>query len=243
MELDELKREIAKIRWYHSIDLAHGITTPGAFRTVDTLARLGLPADFGGQTVLDVGAWDGFYSFEAERRGAGRVLATDHFCWSGEGWGTKAGFDFARKVLNSKVEDLDIDVLNLSPETVGTWDVVFYLGVLYHMRHPLLSLERIASVTRKMLILETHVDMLWTRRPALGFYPEAELDGDPTNLFGPNIAAVQAMLTGVGFRTVEILSKYSLARRLGRAVKWRLTGRGGFFSTVNQGRVVIHATR
>jgi tRNA (mo5U34)-methyltransferase len=243
LKRDEIEREVAKVRWYHSIDLGQGIITPGVFDTRDTLGRLGLPADLGGQTVLDVGAWDGFYSFEAERRGASRVLATDHFCWSGPGWGTKAGFDCARKVLDSKVEDLDIDVLDLSPEKAGIWDVVLFLGVLYHLPHPLLALERVASVTGKRLVLETHVDMLWTRHPALAFYPGEELDGDPTNWFGPNIVAVKAMLAGLGFRTVEVVSRYSMFRRLGRAVKWSLTRRGNFFRTANQGRVVIHATR
>ena len=52
--------------------------------------------------MLDIGAWDGALSFEAERRGASRVLATDSFCWSGEGWGTKDGFEFARKAIGSQ---------------------------------------------------------------------------------------------------------------------------------------------
>jgi len=243
MDLEELKQKVAAISWYHSIDLGNGIVTPGVFRTSDELKRLGLPADLGGHTVLDVGAWDGFYSFEAERRRASRVLATDHFCWSGKGWGTKAGFELARRALKSKVEDLEIDVLDLSPDRVGTWDVVLCLGVLYHMQHPLLALERVASVTGKCLILETHVDMLWTRRPAMAFYPGAELNRDPTNWWGPNVAAVRAMLTSVGFRTIDLVSEFSLPFRFGRAIKWSVVGRGGFLPTLAQGRLVVHAWR
>jgi len=104
-----------------------------------------MPENLAGKTVLDVGAWDGFFSFESERRRAERVLATDSFCWSGEG-GTKAGFELARKVLNSKVEDVEMDVLDLSPENIGTFDIVLFLGVLYHMRRPLLALERPGEV-------------------------------------------------------------------------------------------------
>ena len=74
--------------------------------------------------------------------------------------GTKAGFELARKALDSKVEDLSIDVLDLSPERIGKFDLVLILGVLYHMRHPLLALERVASVTKDQLVLETHVDFL-----------------------------------------------------------------------------------
>jgi len=239
----DLRQEVAAIRWYHTIDLGDGITTPGTFRTSDTLRRLGLPDDLHGKTVLDVGAWDGYYSFEVERRGAERVLATDHFCWSGEGWGTKDGFELARRALRSRVADKDIDVMDLSPATVGVWDVVLFLGVLYHLRHPLLALERVASVTGERLILETHVDLLNRTKPALAFYPRTELDSDPTNWFGPNVAAVRGMLETVGFRRLEVVSLSSLPYRLGRAAKWALKGRGRFFETLNQGRLVVHAWR
>jgi tRNA (mo5U34)-methyltransferase len=110
-----------------------------------------MPADLSGKAVLDIGAWDGFFSFEAERRGASRVLATDSFCWDGGGWGSKAGFELARHALKSHVEDKWIVVEDLSPETVGVFDVVFFLDVLYHMRHTLLVLERVASVTSGLL--------------------------------------------------------------------------------------------
>jgi tRNA (mo5U34)-methyltransferase len=243
MDTDDLRREVAQIPWFHRIDLGNGIVTPGVTDNVRTLGRLGFPDSFNAMTVLDVGAWDGFYSFEAERRGARRVLATDHFSWSGEGWGTKAGFELARRALDSKVEDKEIDVLDLSPESVGVFDVVFFLGVLYHMRHPLLALERIASVTGKWLLLETVVDMLWWRRPALAFYQGDELDRDPTNWFGPNPAALHAMLKTVGFRKTEIVSTYSLPHRVARAVKWTLNGRGSFLRTLSTARMVVHAWR
>ncbi|KAK0349139.1 hypothetical protein LTR94_034365, partial [Friedmanniomyces endolithicus] len=85
-----------------------------------------------GKTVLDIGAWDGFFSFEAERRGASRVLATDHFCWSGPGWGNQDGFKWVREATGSKVEDLDIDPMQITPEAVGEFDVVLLSGVIYH---------------------------------------------------------------------------------------------------------------
>ena len=73
-------------------------------------------------TVLDIGAWDGFFSFECERRGASRVVAADYYSWHDAGWGTKAGFQLAREALQSRVEDVDIDVMDLSPERIGTFD-------------------------------------------------------------------------------------------------------------------------
>ena len=174
--------------------------------TRKTLTDIRMPEDLAGRTVLDVGAWDGFYSFAAERRGAARILATDSFCWGGEGWGTKAGFLFARDALQSKVEDLDIDCMDIAPDTVGTWDVVLFMGVLYHLKNPLEALERMASVTNELLIVETLVDTrAGDERPLLTFYPGAELHGDPTNWFGPNVRAVTAMLDVAGFARIDVL--------------------------------------
>lgn len=78
-----------------------------------------------------------------------------------------------------------MDVYDLSPEKVGVFDVVLFLGVLYHLSHPLLGLERVASVTGDLLIPETHVDLLDHRRPAMAFYPGGKLGGDVTNWWGP----------------------------------------------------------
>jgi tRNA (mo5U34)-methyltransferase len=204
---ETLRAQVEQIKWWHPIDLGGGVVTPGIDVTPARLAEIRMPDDLTGRTVLDIGAWDGFFSFEAERRGAIRVLATDSYCWDGGGWGSKKGFELARRALRSRVEDKWIQVLDLSPETVGVFDVVLFLGILYHMKHPLLALERVASVTREQLIMQTQVDMLAVKRPAMAFYPASELGGDPTNWCGPNPAAVQAMLETVGFRNVEIISK------------------------------------
>jgi tRNA (mo5U34)-methyltransferase len=243
MTPEEIRTAVAGIRWFHSIHLGHGIITPGRFDNFRTLKRVSVPERLDGQTVLDIGAWDGFFSFEAERRGARRVLATDWFCWSGPGWGTKDGFELARRALHSRVEDKEIDVFDLSPDTVGVFDLVLFLGVLYHLKHPMLALERVFNVTGRQLILETHVDLLHSRRPAWAFYPNDELDRDPTNWFGPNPSAVVEMLKSVGFRRVEVVSLSSLPFRIARALKWRWQGRGRFWTTLNQGRLVVHAWR
>jgi len=240
---EALRAAVARIRWYHRIDLGHGIVTPGEADNLNVLKRLRLPKSFAGQTVLDVGAWDGFFSFEAERRGASRVLATDWFCWGGPGWGTKDGFGLAREVLHSRVEDREIDVLDLSPDSVGMFDIVLCLGVLYHMQHPLLALERVASVTRTLLILETHADMLSTRRPACAFYPNDELNRDPTNWWGPNPQALEWMLRTVGFRKIEVVWQprpVLLMRLLVGAIR-AARGAARLGAAINQSRIVVHA--
>jgi tRNA (mo5U34)-methyltransferase len=198
-----LMDEINQVNWWHQIDLGNGMTTPGRDDSAAKLTHVNLPQSLRGLSVLDIGAWDGFFSFECERRGAKRVVALDKVVWDWPVFG-KSGFELAHRVIGSKVEDVEMEVLDISPERVGVFDLVLFLGVLYHMRHPLLALERVASVTGKHLILETHVDMLECDRPVLAFYPGDECSNDSTNWCGPNRAAVEAMLRVVGFRKVEL---------------------------------------
>jgi tRNA (mo5U34)-methyltransferase len=195
--------------------------------------------------VLDVGAWDGFFSFEAERRGAERVVAVDGPAWREPAWGpggfgTKAGFELARRALGSSVEDRELDLEEISAATVGRFDVVLFLGVLYHLKHPWPVLERIASVCDGLLIVETHADLLDLRRPAMALYPGAEVAGDASNWWGPNVAALEAMLREEGFARVEVVHREPLPYRLARAAYRRV--RGPRFRA-QQGRVVVHAHR
>jgi tRNA (mo5U34)-methyltransferase len=239
-----LRARVDALRWYHTIDLGEGVVTNGADDTPLRLARLDLPASFAGLTVLDIAAWDGFFSFEAERRGASRVVAADYYSWHGPGWGTKAGFELAREALGSRVEDVDVDVMELSPDRLGTFDVVFFLGVLYHLRHPLLALEKVAAVTRGLLILETVVDMVGVGRPAAAFYPDRELNGDPTNWWGPNPAAVHGMLRTAGFdHVVTKTPERSTPFRAARAVAHWARGRNTLAGAFRQDRAVFHARK
>ena len=238
MDVEELKREVAGIRWWHQIELGQGIVTPGKDDSRRKLERLHLPQSLAGKSVLDFGAWDGFFSFEAERRGAARVLAADSGQWS---WSNKSGFELARRALGSRVEDLTIELWDLSPEKVGVFDLVLFLGVLYHVRDPMLALERIAGVTGKQLILETHVDMLFQRRPAIAFYEGDEVADDPSNWCGPNYAALKAMLRTVGFKRVEVVWRDSIARRAGRVLREAFVRRKSPFPVLQQARVVVHA--
>ena len=150
-------------------------------------------------------AWDGGYSFEAKKRGAGRVLATDHFCWVGEGWGKKETFDFARATLGLDVEDAILDVPDLSVQSVGQFDIVVFLGVFYHLRHPFLAMEQLSRIATKQLVVGTHLDALELDRPAMVFYPTTELQGDPTNWWGANPRCVLDMLKVLGFSHTEFM--------------------------------------
>lgn len=242
-----LEERVAAVRWYHRMPLPGGIVTPGVSDAHRVVSRLRLPQSLVGKSVLDIGAWDGFYSFECARRGAARVLATDSFSWSGESWGSKQGFLLARDALNLNgiVDDRDIDVMEISPERVGgVFDLVLFLGVLYHLRDPISAIERVASVCGGLLILETEIALEWVPWAAARVYPSRELNEDDTNWYAYNIKALTGLLRRAGFKEIRVVYRTSLLRRLGRVAKALAEDRGlSALKTFKSRRVVIHARR
>jgi tRNA (mo5U34)-methyltransferase len=209
-----MRDQIPTLPWFHQIDLGGGVVTPGKIpqRVLKAQADVYFKDGVAGKTVLDIGCWDGFNSFEAKRRGATRVLATDHYAWSPQCWGSRQSFETARAALELDVEAMDIELNDISPERVGTFDVVLFLGVFYHLRHPFLGLEKAASVCSGTIIVETHLDAWFSFRPAMVFYPTTELRGDGSNWWGPNKACVLAMLRDLGF-TAEFVRHPTSFRR------------------------------
>ena len=200
----KLSTQVQRYFWFHSIDLGNGVVTPGKKSSKVLRAEADAifgPLDLHGKSVLDVGAWNGYFSFEAKRRQARRVLATDHHCWSPEIQG-RTTFDLARTTLKLDVEGMDIDVPDLSPDRVGQFDVVLFLGVFYHLVDPIRALQNLAAVTKDVAVIETHLDLRAMDRPAMVFYPGTELNNDPTNWWGPNRQCVEALLKIVGFERV-----------------------------------------
>ena len=161
------------------------------------------PVELNGRSIIDIGTWNGAFSFEAKRRGAARVLATDHFAWNDSVLRGREGFELARSVLDLDIEATEIDVSDLSTEAVGTFDIVLFLGVFYHLFDPITALRRVAKLAREVLIVETHTDLLEMERPAMVMYPGAELNNDPTNWWGPNPACMVALLKEIGFAKVD----------------------------------------
>ena len=211
--MDGSPADSAPITWFHSHVFPDGEERRGA-KTIDVLrkeAEVVFRHGVTGENVLDIGASDGWFSFEAERRGAARVLACDHFHWSGPGWGDKRGFDHAHARYGSKVESRDMNVQEMSPSNPGVFDTVLLLGVLYHVKDPLNALEHAASVTGKTLVVET-VSAFDALPWKLATYFEGdEYHGDPTNFWAPNRACLAALLRDVGFRRVEITHNPNVA--------------------------------
>lgn len=203
---DEIRAAIGRVpRWRHSIELAPGISTPGD-PTKRVLRRLRLPADLTGKSVLDVGCSDGFFSFEAERRGASPVVAFDE--WSSPFVDRPAGFDTVHQLLDSKVQFHRLDLQALDPTQLGQFDVVLCLGVLYHLKHPLLGMEQLARLTKDMLILETEVTESIINTPGMRFVEGLYHGRDITTWWVPSISGVMQMARAAGFQRVETITLY-----------------------------------
>jgi tRNA (mo5U34)-methyltransferase len=201
--IDEIQAEIDQRTWFHCFDLGHGVKTAGCDPTLRKLKALHLPQNLAGKTVIDVGAYDGFFSFECERRGAAQVVACDHCVWNAPGSDARRNIEYVKRLLNSQIEILELPVEEISPTTAGMYDVVLFLGVLYHAPDPIGYLKNIHSITKELLVLETLVDVLHLAQPAAAFYPKDSLNQDDSNHWGPNRFAVEAMLEKVGFSRVE----------------------------------------
>lgn len=135
------KKSIESVKWHHDFELAPGLWTGGTYRPHGLLSRLSLPSDMTGMRVLDVGARDGFFSFECEKRGAD-VLAVDFVPQDA------TGFALAKSIVGSSVNYLHASIYELPKHNLGHFDVVLFLGVIYHLPDPYLALEIVYSLTR-----------------------------------------------------------------------------------------------
>lgn len=199
--------------WRHRIPLDDGKYTPGR---VDPHIwdKLHLPTRLDGMSFLDVGAFDGLLSFEAERRGASEILATD--IWStpvydDKWWDNlrpgKQGFELAHEYLNSDVDSKEIPIQELDPETVGTFDIVVCSDVIHHLKEPYANIENLTSVTDQLLVVGTYtadVRVSGRTAPTMNF-----LKSDPEEgaWWRPNVSCVSEMLKATGCNSTEI--KYS----------------------------------
>ncbi len=214
-EEDGLRGAVERLHWFHQIDFGGGVISPGLapLAQLQAQAEIYFAPGVSGKSVLDIGCWDGFNSIEAIRRGARRVLATDHWVWANHPWASRETIELARKHIAPALEIRDVDVPDLSPETVGRFDLVLFCGVFYHLRHPFQALEGVASLVTETLIVETHLDGCEIDRPAMIFYPGTELNGDGSNWWGPNRRCVEAMLKDVGFSHVEFTRHATVSGR------------------------------
>jgi SAM-dependent methyltransferase len=217
--------------WYHSIELAPGVVTPGQVDLRGLAARV-LPDDLSGLRALDVGTFDGFWAFELERRGA-QVIAIDVERLEAAEWPPLSrerleretrerdvelgrGFELAAGARGSAVERRLVSVYELSPEAVGgPVDLAFSGAIMLHLRDPVRALERIAgalSAGGELRLLEPfspRLTMLSPRRPAASF--GAAVEGFTWWL--PNLAALGGWLRAAGLRDERRLAVFRPPRR------------------------------
>lgn len=218
---DQIQQRVRSLgNWFHNMNLRGVWTAPGHFLGDYPNVKFqrfahALPKDLRGKTVLDIGCNAGFYSIEMKRRGASRVLAID--------------FDepyLAQAKFAAEILDADIEFQKLSVYDVGKlgeqFDLVIFMGVLYHLRHPLLALDLIREhVARDLLVFQSmqrgsqeveslEDDYPFEQQDIFNHpgYPkmhfiEKRYSGDPTNWWAPNRACSEAMLRSAGFQVME----------------------------------------
>ncbi len=221
-----LQERINAITWCHPLNLG-GIQTRPQWHVRRRFRRrlkfLQIPEDLTGKTVLDIGAWDGFFSFECERRGAKRVLAIDTYSWDNYG---KDGFLLAHDMLKSKVEHQRCAAEDIDPATLGTFDLVLFLGVFYHL------------VSTGTMILETHalVPAVHENYPLVSFFPGDGLEAGLPYEFSaePTMEALKQMLRAAGFTNVDV--KHTPSMRWLKKIKAAITTRP------ESGRAIVHAS-
>lgn len=203
-----------KTFWYHRIELPDE-TTPGQHPI--NIDAYHVPADLTGKRVLDVGAWDGFWSFEALRRGASEVVAIDN--WSDMPWLEKGQrtewdtFDYCKEKLGYGDECKRVTMSVYDVEKLGTFDVVFFFGALYHCRYPLLALDKLSSVCTDEIYIESAVcDDYSPYKDKIGagyangldivmeFYPGDQLGGVGSNWWAPTTKCLQLMVESAGWQ-------------------------------------------
>lgn len=219
--------------WFHKIEVAPGIITPGVQDTEGLLNHIKLPDDLTGKRVLDIGARDGLYSFECEKRGAAEVIALDYTTPD------TTGFNVAKQILNSNVKWVTANVYEIDQLNLGKFDLVLFLGVIYHLRHPYLAIDKIHDVLNigGKVVVESHIidggfvaeDGNWVNLAELNprlselnvaqIYESGKLVNDPSNAWAPSINTLVAMFKNSGF-TVDN--------------QWDYYFRGGLTATATQ---------
>jgi tRNA (mo5U34)-methyltransferase len=211
--------------WYHTMELAPGVVTPGWFDLRPIIDRMPWP-DVRGKRCLDVGTWDGFLAFELERRGASEVVCTDLSDESEWDWTPDAmsygpeymaelagpekgrGFLIARQALGSSVERRQMSIYDLSPDAVGQFDVVVCGSLLLHLRDPLRALNALRSVCSGVLLSAEEVRLGLTARAPRR--PLAELDGTKVQWWIPNVAGHRRMVESGGFSIERATRPYCI---------------------------------
>jgi tRNA (mo5U34)-methyltransferase len=206
--------------WYHRINL-NGIETPGFHPHLQYAYEI--PENLTGKRVLDVGAWDGYWTFEALKRGAKEVVAIDD--WSDMPYLDKSGkpriewdtFDFCKRTLGYTDEQCKRYTMKVyDVKELGMFDVIFFFGTLYHCRYPLLALDKLSEICSDEIYIETAICDDFSPYKGFGqgynkdndfvmeFYPEKQLGDIETNWWSPTSYCLSLMVRSAGWKDTRV---------------------------------------
>jgi methyltransferase family protein len=229
------------VGWYHTVDLGDGLHSTGRYDLRSTVDRHGLPESLDGKSALDVGTADGFWAFEMERRGADRVVGMDIELLTDFDYlpavketlrpilskPLDRHFWYSHALLASEAEHANCSVYELSPDSVGIFDVVFCGSLLLHLMNPLEALVHIRSVTREMAVVATQLseeaEALAPDKPLLKFGNRRPDLAGSRPLLGAscvywllNTTTLREMMEYAGFSRTEALEPVALPPMGGR---------------------------
>lgn len=201
--------QMNRIAWWHRIPI--GLTSDGEviFTPGEVVhgkdgsdyagVRFGIPSNLKGKSVLDIGAWDGYFSFECERRGASRVTAADTSEENGGHWGgATTGFNFAKNMLSSRATFKAVDIQQVDTFPTYKYDLVLCFGVLYHLENPITGIKNaLGAVNAGGSIIFESAGAADSQSHVLE--SAYNRHGDPTNIYYPSYGFMIDILTRNGF--------------------------------------------
>lgn len=205
----ELKELVQSLNWVHQIDLGNGVVTPGRWPPHPLILQAFDAIDFTGKKVLDIGAWDGLWSFESEHRGAAEVFATDYI--TQRDYAEQPTFRLAHDALSSRVRyNPRISVFDIEQLGEFNFDIVIFCGVYYHLRNPLAAIAKLRRVTRDGGLIIIEGDAIFgTDRSCAEFFYDKWHYNDPSNWWVPSIPCLQNWLESSFF---EVTNEFSFPR-------------------------------
>ena len=208
---------LQRFKWYQRIRLTDDVYTPGPMDSEEKLRLMQLPEDLRGKSVLDIGCNEGFFAFEAERRGASYVLAVDSDPTA------RKKFHIVKHLLKSNVEFLFLNVADVDERTIGHFDVTLFLSVFHHLKYPFWALDRVASVTDEVAIMEFIVaGMKGAGVEEPPFVIRRLREGPKRGLLPTREFLVERLEHG-GFARVDIVASYWKKRLQGYTGRFRFT--------------------
>ncbi len=221
------REEINQVRWYHTIPLFDGLTTPGAYDHRPYVQYFPIPESLEGMRVLDAGTLDGFWAFEMERRGAREVVALD-VAKIGEldlpprarattpteilEQRTGAGFEIAHRLKGSRVQRVTMSLYELSPERLGEFDFVLCSDLLCLVSNPVAVLQNLKRVTRGTAVIMDRYNPYMPKYQM--FYHGAD---EGCLWWSYSLTALERMISDAGFSDVQVAARFQFAERGKRA--------------------------